>query len=396
MKTCILVGTGNRMKEMFLKPILEKYSDSFRITAVYDVNIIRAKYFSTLIPYDVDIYDDTVFEKEKPDYWIVATNDNSHEEVICRTLSADSKVICEKPVCTTAEQCNKLMSLPPELRRNIVVTFNSRYMPVNIEINNIIKSGILGKIQSMSYSYFVDDKHGAEYFRRWHRYFANSNSLFIHKSVHHFDLINWWLNDTVLKVNANGSLRRFGGDRKKHGTSCRNCEYPCEYKITDDKNIEFENMYYKAENVDGYIRDRCVYDKDIDIYDTMSAHVTYFNGTELDYSLILYAAYTGFDLRIYGDKRQLNVNFNNQNKVNHIEIFDHNGNVEQKIEVKSVGDKKHNGSDEKLIEEILFENEKSELPSVEEGINAVYVGLLACESIKNNKTAYLKDMMKEW
>ena len=39
-------------------------------------------------------------------------------------------------------------------------------------------------------SWYLDARHGADYFRRWHRLRSKSGSLWVHKSTHHFDLIN--------------------------------------------------------------------------------------------------------------------------------------------------------------------------------------------------------------
>lgn len=49
MKKYILIGTGNRMIEMFLKPIITDYQSYAQIIAIFDINITRAKYVSSLI-----------------------------------------------------------------------------------------------------------------------------------------------------------------------------------------------------------------------------------------------------------------------------------------------------------------------------------------------------------
>ena len=47
----------------------------------------------------------------------------------------------------------------------------------------------------MHFEWALDTVHGADYFRRWHREKKNSGGLLVHKSSHHFDLVNWWLGD---------------------------------------------------------------------------------------------------------------------------------------------------------------------------------------------------------
>ena len=57
--------------------------------------------------------------------------------------------------------------------------------------------------------------HGADYFHRWHRQKTNSGGLMVHKSGHHFDLVNWWINSEPETVAAMGRLAFYG---KENGT----------------------------------------------------------------------------------------------------------------------------------------------------------------------------------
>ena len=100
MRKYILIGTGNRMIEMFLKPIITDYQSYAQIIAIFDINITRAKYVSSLIPYTVKIYSDLnlLFDENDADYCIIATVDFMHEEYINEALKRNIKVICEKPV----------------------------------------------------------------------------------------------------------------------------------------------------------------------------------------------------------------------------------------------------------------------------------------------------------
>lgn len=380
----ILIGTGNRMVGMFLNPIIERFSTNNKIEAVFDINIKRAQYVSEIIPYEVKTFDDVdkMFNEVEADACIIATNDNNHMNYINKALQHKMRVICEKPVVVTREQCNMLNSLSDEEKRKIIVTFNSRYMPVNSKIKQIIDNNCLGKIYNVQYHYCVDDSHSAEYFRRWHRFKKNSGTLLIHKSVHHFDLVNWWLNAKPVSVIADGCLIKYGGDESKNNQICRKCRKNCQYKLDDEKIESLSELYFNNEDIDGYYRDGCVWDDSIDIYDTMSVNVRYNNGVQMCYSLLLYSSYTGFYLKISGEKGQLIVDFDNSKDVNLIRLL---GSNSQEIPVFSELEKKHNGADD-ILQELLFSNnEMVILPSVDEGIEAVLIGVAANESIENGK-----------
>ena len=68
----------------------------------------------------------------------------------------------------------------------------------------------------MDFCWMLDTRHGAEYFHRWHRMRGNSGSLLVHKATHHFDLVNWWIDDIPEEVFAHGSLRYYTGATAEH------------------------------------------------------------------------------------------------------------------------------------------------------------------------------------
>ena len=72
--------------------------------------------------------------------------------------------------------------------------------------------GAIGDVTSVHFEWVLDTIHGADYFRRWHRDKANSGGLLVHKSTHHFDLVNWWIADAPAPVYARGGLRFYGAD----------------------------------------------------------------------------------------------------------------------------------------------------------------------------------------
>ena len=55
----------------------------------------------------------------------------------------------------------------------------------------------IGEVFSVHFEWLLNTQHGADYFRRWHRDKRNSGGLLVHKSTHHFDLVNFWLDITT-------------------------------------------------------------------------------------------------------------------------------------------------------------------------------------------------------
>ncbi|MEK8174859.1 Gfo/Idh/MocA family oxidoreductase [Streptomyces sp. M19] len=62
----------------------------------------------------------------------------------------------------------------------------------------------------MHFEWLLDVRHGADCFRRWHREKEHSGGLMVHKSSHHFDLVNWWLGARPEEVFGYGRLGFYG------------------------------------------------------------------------------------------------------------------------------------------------------------------------------------------
>jgi predicted dehydrogenase len=87
--------------------------------------------------------------------------------------------------------------------QSVTVTFNYRYTPARTQLKEILMAGTIGEITAVDFRWYLDRVHGADYFRRWHRYKDKSGGLLVHKSTHHFDLLNWWVAPRP-KVSATG------------------------------------------------------------------------------------------------------------------------------------------------------------------------------------------------
>jgi len=135
----------------------------------------------------------------------------------------------------------------------------------------------------------------------------------VHKATHHFDLINWWLNSSPETVFGLGSLSFYGkinaenrGDFRPYVRSTGAPEAkndPFALNLKDGESLE--NLYFKAEKEDGYLRDQNVFGDGISIEDTMNLAVRYKNGAQLSYSLTAYSPWEGYRIAFNGTKGRL-------------------------------------------------------------------------------------------
>ena len=239
MKRYVQVGCGFRGVKSYAVPMVNDYADCAELCGVYDVNQKRAKLVSEISGKEIPVYDDfdKMLEEVKPDIVIVTPKDCDHDYYAIKAMKAGCDVICEKPLTTTFEKAEEIKRVQEETGKEVIVTFNLRFHPFYKRIKEIVSSGVLGKILSVHYEWMLDTSHGADYFRRWHRERKNSGSLLVHKSTHHFDLVNWLLGEDPVAVNAFGTRRFYGHTREERSERCLGCPYAktCKSQLKDNK-----------------------------------------------------------------------------------------------------------------------------------------------------------------
>jgi len=245
---------------------------------------------------------DAMMHAHRPNLVIVCTRDADHDHYIVAALEAGADVITEKPMATTVEKCRRIIAAQQRTGRRVDVAFNYRYSPLAMRIKQLLLAGSIGEITSVDFHWYLDTRHGADYFRRWHAKLENSGSLWVHKATHHFDLLNWFLASDPAEVAAFSSLRHYGRNGAFRSERCRTCPHTAQcnfyFDISADKMLEM--LYEDPSRLDGYVRDACVFREDIDIPDTMTASIRFASGTQVAYSVSTYMPIEGFHLAFNG------------------------------------------------------------------------------------------------
>ena len=404
MKRYVIVGTGSRVLSMFVKGLSEKIGKSIEITGVYDINRTRCEYYKNYLGEGLHIYSDfdTMLDTEKPDAVIVGTVDSYHTEYVVRSMKKGYDVICEKPLANTHEDCKAIRDAEKETGRRVTVTFNCRFMPYFSKLKELVSSGKIGRVYSVVYDYSLNRWHGGDYFKRWHRKMENSQGMLLHKSTHHFDIINWVLDDIPAKVSAMADRFHFGDEKRSYAKRCKECKMAdkCESYKSQSSAVD-EALYFKAEHEDGYIRDKCAFLSDTDIYDSMSVAVKYTRGTLLTYTLNLFSMREGFTLTLLGEKGIIRVSCYKK-KVGEgqdVSITLMNAeNEEVDIPFDSASGE-HGGGDARLLDMIFSEEEIDDplgrCADSFAGVSSAMIGIGANESIKCGATVDVAERLFE-
>ena len=332
-KRYALVGTGSRAG-MFVDAITKTYSEVAELVAFCDLSQVRMDWYNSqlvkdcgldpLPTYKADQFDQMVAET-KPDTVIVTTMDSTHHMYIVRAMELGCDAISEKPMTTDIDKVKAIYDAIERTGKSLRVTFNYRYAPAYTRFRELIMEGKVGRPLAVDFSWVLDTSHGADYFRRWHREKQNSGGLLVHKSTHHFDLVNWWIDSYPKQVMAMGDTLFYGKENaNERGESYNYERYTGIAEAEDDpfglyldeKDV-YKGLYLNAENETGYLRDRNVFGEPVSAEDTMNVSVRYQNGVLLSYSLIAYSPWEGLKVAITGTKGRIEMEI--AENINHLQ-----------------------------------------------------------------------------
>ncbi|MEX1377478.1 MAG: Gfo/Idh/MocA family oxidoreductase [Eubacteriales bacterium] len=320
-KKYVQVGTGGRAK-MFYSAIATTYKDTCELSAICDVSQTRMDFTNKTLVGEfgynaVPTYNYTEFDKmiadHKPDCVIVTSVDRTHHRYIIRALELGCDVITEKPMTIDEVKAQAILDTANETGKKVRVTFNYRYAPYNTKIRELIENDTIGEVFSVHFEWLLNTTHGADYYRRWHRNKSNSGGLLVHKSTHHFDLVNFWLGAQPKIVFAFGERNFYGIENaerrgvkdfyyRAHGSEAAKGD---PFAIDLESNERLKGLYLDAEADSGYIRDLSVFGDGISIEDTMGVTVKYNTNAILTYSLNSYMPWEGFVVSINGSKGRI-------------------------------------------------------------------------------------------
>ncbi len=405
-KRYAVVGTGGRGIGMFARAVAHRFKDQAELVGLCDVNRVRMRLCNETLETDVPMFTDfdEMMDKTSPDVVCVTSKDCTHHIFTIKTLESGRNVITEKPMTVDDEKCRGILSAEKASTGQVRVSFNYRYAPYATRVRELLAAGAVGRILSIDFHWYLDIRHGADYFRRWHRRKENSGGLMVHKATHHFDLVNWWIEQDPLEVFAIGDLQFYGPTRKERGERCLTCPHTqtCEFYMDMRQNEHLVKLYLNAEKEDGYFRDRCVFADEIDIEDRMLLLVKYSGGAHMGYTLNAFLPYEGYRIAFNGTEGRLeaevidNDPWDTHPPYRTIRYFPlHKPPLILNVPKATGG---HGGGDELLLRHLFLENQPDPLKHAagsRAGAMSILTGVAANKSMASGQPVRIADLLGE-
>jgi predicted dehydrogenase len=328
MKTvkAIMIGAGSRGYGAY-PPYSLDYPDKIQFIAVADPRPERREAFCEAYKVDpayaYEDYNSLLAAGLPADVAFICTQDDLHVDPAIKAMEAGYHIALEKPMATNLEDCKAIVSKSVELNRQLILCYVLRYTRFFNSIKDIIDSGEIGDVVSISLTEHVGYEHAAHSFVRgnW-RNEEQSSPMILAKSSHDIDILCWLMNSDCIKISSFGNLKYFKRENAPKGSVLR-CLDGCEVK--ESCPFDAEKIYTNPE-IQGWPVDvitddlspegrmkaiketpygRCVYHCDNDVEDHQNVILEFENGATANFAMnsLTYRCYR--EINVYATKGQL-------------------------------------------------------------------------------------------
>lgn len=339
-----VIGFGLRAEYMIRN--LKQFNLNAKVTCICDSNMESVKQHLHSIQIEeksIQFYSETELDKmlttEDIQGIMIATHCNNHTELACKVMKYNLPIFLEKPVSITEEQLAQLEQAEQDYKPNVLVSFPLRATPLCQKAKEIIASGVLGTISQFQATNNVP--YARVYYHTWFKNDSLTGGLFLQKSTHDIDVIQYLLDDVPVTICAMESKTVFKGD-KPTGLTCPEC---VEYRTCPESSYTIANQYF--EHVDG---DLCCFAKDTGNHDSGTILMQFSNGVHGYYSQNFVARKEAAQrsYRIIGYAATLEFNF----VTSEIKLYHHTSGITETIAVDYHGIN-HFGGDKILMENFI-------------------------------------------
>jgi len=147
---------------------------------------------------------DAVIDDTSADAIIIASPNDTHVNILEQILRRDSRpILVEKPLCTTVDDCRRIAELAQSYKAPIWVAMEYRYMPPVAELLRRVAAGLIGDPKMIAVQ-----EHRFPFLKKvgdWNRFNEKTGGTLVEKCCHFFDLMRLIAQDRAVRVYASGA-----------------------------------------------------------------------------------------------------------------------------------------------------------------------------------------------
>lgn len=381
-----VIGYGGRIQGVI--SMMELLNAGTKIVAINDPRadeIKKQMQDAGKDPSEITFYDtaDEMLDKGNLDAVMVGTRCSKHARSAIKVMQRNLPMFLEKPIATCMDDLIALRNAAKAYQSQAVVSFPLRVTPLVQLAREIIDSGKLGTIEHVEA--WNNVPYGWVYFQGWYRDENETQGLFLQKSTHDFDYINYLLHENKAKtVCAMMSKQIYKGDRPA-GLKCADCD-----EWQECLESPYHAFYTKAEAAK--VEDNglwCGFAEDVGNEDSSSALVMYDSGMHVAYSQNFFARKKAGarGARLFGYKGTLEFDW----YTDEVKVFMHHSPRVETYKMET-GTMSHGGGDTVLVDSFvkIIQGKGDSVAPVSAGIQSVLMCLKAKESALTNTFQEIK------
>ena len=138
------------------------------------------------------------------DALVISAPNHTHFDILNDVMATDAAILCEKPLCTTVENCAAIEAAATGRKAPIWVAMEYRYMPPVARLRNEVAAGTAGQLKMLTVR-----EHRFPFLEKvgdWNRFSENTGGTLVEKCCHHFDLMRLILQAEPIRVYASGGV----------------------------------------------------------------------------------------------------------------------------------------------------------------------------------------------
>jgi predicted dehydrogenase len=146
---------------------------------------------------------------------IITTPDHTHADIAEQLLQAKIAVYLEKPLATTLEDADRVLTAAAQTSTPLYVGHNFRHSGVVQALRQVVQRGEIGEVKAVWVRHFVGNG-GDYYFKDWHADRSKTGTLLLQKASHDIDVVHFLAGGYTRQVVGMGGLVMFGGITDRH------------------------------------------------------------------------------------------------------------------------------------------------------------------------------------
>ncbi len=356
-----------------------KFFPELEIVAIADVDLDVVKERLDANPVvdveKINFYEDVVemLDKEDLDGVFVGTRCDLHKKFAVEVLKRNIPLFLEKPVVQNMNDYYELKKAVEENEAGGITSFPLRITAILEKVREIYESGVLGTLSQVQA--YNNVPYGRVYYKNWYRDDSITGGLFLQKSTHDIDYINYVLGKSPVEVCAMESKMVYKGD-KPANLKCEDCpEYETCYEST---------KVIREKAHDDPQGEYCSYGCDVGNHDSATVIMRYSDGLHVVYTQNFVARKEAGKrgMRMIGQKATLEFDWEKEEVL----LFSHDDSKVARFNVKPASGGGHSGGDYALVRDfVAVMNGDRSVSSLKDGLESAYICMKIKESAEKHQ-----------